>query len=349
MWTLLHADKFEQLVLKSDEQDIDWSMFINPDDKEDDLTSIKHMPLHIYNWSQNSRRVYHLNQDLQLFLEATELGDTEWKDVIFPFDSFYISLEVPIKDNDGTACYDGILVSKYLANHPEGTFKTLELQLLTNEFANRPLLSKKDRELLTKTFRRNDVIQFSQILTKLYKRITFHSTCAVLYPELFKDVPISTAVGELWRQYVPRHDSLTVDDESVFFRSDWQDAAKIVLGFCLYLENIHSSKASMQFTPAKNPGTTLDQHSITNTAQFYDVRLDYNILSNEEKEYLNTDPQIRKAYREMGFHWRRAHKRFPRGTKHLPNAQKTEKVKACRVRADRQPPNSLTAGAKHNL
>lgn len=66
-------------------------------------------PMMLGSWCVNSRRVYHVDRDLQALLLNTKLDDLRWEDLVFPFDSFGISLEVPI--SRGKKEYDFMLVA----------------------------------------------------------------------------------------------------------------------------------------------------------------------------------------------------------------------------------------------
>src|SRR3989344_1102241 len=52
-------------------------------------------------WVTQSKRVWHLNEDLQLMLMASSFGDMRCSEIPWPFETFGISLEVPITCTDG--------------------------------------------------------------------------------------------------------------------------------------------------------------------------------------------------------------------------------------------------------
>lgn len=77
-------------------------------------------------WNRMSRRVFHLPYSLQMALGSATFPDIPWKDVVWPFDSFIITLEKPIQIQE-----PGI---------PVETFDTLMVSKLPSDGVTRPIV-----------------------------------------------------------------------------------------------------------------------------------------------------------------------------------------------------------------
>jgi hypothetical protein len=60
------------------------------------LKNYQAFPYELFLWNVSSRRVFHLPHSLQAMLASAELPDIRWSDMLWPFDSFIISLEKPL-------------------------------------------------------------------------------------------------------------------------------------------------------------------------------------------------------------------------------------------------------------
>lgn len=371
----IYADRFEDMVLGREQFAADdWNKFSIQYTEEDEhgeflnnaLSDINSLPFNIWKWSRGARRVFHITEELQMFLEATHLGETLWEDITFPFDYFYISLDSPIDGSEHQ--YDGILVSVYdtedFMNVMGATDsddaeilpkRMLDITLFPNELGNFDLLPAYVRRGYQKAVKHKGYEKLLKLMTDSavngFERP--HLGRLMLITDDFDMTPISTSISDLLKNEAMAEMLGGENNQHLaetFSEASKETALKLVLGLCLYLECGESQSNQVVINrPAETDGHSLDEKHIAKSCDFYNVQLDYQVLTEEEKDFLKSDPKIKRAYREMGFHWRRAHKRYAPGVKQIPGAVKTIKVKACRVRADKAPNYGVVAGARHIL
>lgn len=367
----VHAETFENTVLAREEfLPSDWDKFSLKYREEDEhghflnnaFSDVNALPFGVWKWSRGARRVFHVGKELQMFLEATSLGDTLWSDITFPFDHFYISLDEHIPGNQHQ--YDGILVSmcdlrevwnpeelteEELATVPS---RMLDITLFPKELGNFHLLPKNTRKIFQKALKQNRVQQLWQLCNEHASKGFYRPQLGrlLLFPDEFGDTPISAKVSDLLQNEF-MHSVLDTDSNrhlnKTFTEDSKEIALKLVLGLCVYLESSEAEGGQIKTTPpSERTNNSLDEKFITNSCNFYDLELNYEILTEEEQALLKSNADIRRAYREMGFHWRRKHKRYPPGMKGAPGAKKTVEVKACRVRPDKAPEYGLVPGTR---
>ncbi len=79
----------------------------------------------LYGWCMTSKRVFALDQDIQLLLGATSLGKLTWSDVMLPFPCFAIKLAEPIATREKEV--DFLVVRHNLTPVPDGMSPTINI------------------------------------------------------------------------------------------------------------------------------------------------------------------------------------------------------------------------------
>jgi len=340
----------------------------NPEDAGSDvLSSLRRymsFPSELFMWNRMSRRVFHLPPGLQALLASASFPEIPWSDVLWPHDSFIITVEKPlvmIGDNGERDEYDTILVTK-LPHELDGGHVSVRLLdkpsrdgvkvgYTTDDVMRiKTALKKGDYRRAVHTARRK-----SAQLDKIYNRMNGSTSCALeirlrgssmiaLEAEEIFDLEFSglhtpgTFIGEA----VPEWDTLPRIEQARY--EVMSVACRIAIGWALYLESLAAKPGSLEWSPPQKQkkqnrmgGATA---VITQPDEICHIagrgRIDpaeYGV----SKDSCNNQGFIRP-------HWRRAHWRRPRGSP--PNAPKTIKIPALLVRADLVPLYGIIGGTK---
>lgn len=306
------------------------------------------LPLHLWSWTHNSRRVFHITKELQLLLEATSLGDVRWSDIQLPFHSFVITLELPIEDK-GEPLYDCMMVSQYRTVNEDSTAVLpntfCSVLVLSKDLEERKLLSNNQRDNLTRLCNRREWAKLSKQIAEHQDTVWPRATVFSLDLDSIQNSLVTESTVNLVNQ--SPHTTPYAKDAEAHLSQDM--SLRLLAGLCLYLEGLGSVSPHKSDWRRLAKTDRLDRNAISNPAQVCAVSLDYNLLTPEEREVLSTDPGARRAYKEMGFHWRRKHKRRPPGQGKNPAAPKTVPVPAYRVRIDRRLEETIAGGSEQRL
>ncbi|MBM3272449.1 hypothetical protein FJY94_04205 [Candidatus Kaiserbacteria bacterium] len=314
------------------------------------FTSVAKMgtvPLEMFAWTRRSRVSYVLPKGLQrLFVSAT-YPNVRWEDVLLPFDSFVIVLEEPfrLEEEDGVwSEFDAILVTTYDGDGD------VALRLM-----RRSLVPAQVRRFPERAVRRFDITR-RRDQTKAREQLIRHYVewrePLGLNPEgrltsLFMcqfDSPhdrVRIEPGDFARQYSSSELLGRTEAAWRFDPHSW--AAKIVVGWCLYLQSMSSSNLAwsqhrerVQFRRGRRGLTGV----ITNVDHVCTIlgsgTLDPTTYGLSEQEHREGSSFFVRP------HWRRAHMRREPGT--APDTPKTVKVPPVLVRKDLLPLFGLVGG-----
>ena len=96
----------------------DWKLSkieLCPDNLRGSHHAYELFPYELFKWNRNSRRVFHLPTSLKTLLETADLPNVTWDDILWPFDSFIVTIEEPITINypdKRIIKFDTIMVTK---------------------------------------------------------------------------------------------------------------------------------------------------------------------------------------------------------------------------------------------
>lgn len=323
--------------------DFDQAKFVGTLETEFDalLGGYKILPTMLAGWCANSRRVYHLDRDLQALLMATSLESLVWDDVQAPFESFGISLEEPLKSLDGST-YDFLLVSPL----DELDFVSSEDKILPwclFEFQSRFAHWKPTtlRKALESRVRMGKYFEAAQLASKkglLKRNLKFlrGSIVSRSHPTSIEDL-----LTELAR-----------DSEKDRWGQTGHLSWRLVIGLCMYLNMLPPESPRIgAWTPSpKLSGRmkSLDTAAITDESQVCTVS-SVRTLSREESDTLLRRVTGRATAIEMRAHFRTGHWRRPPGTAHNLEQKKTVWVQPTIVRRDRLPEGGAPGGGQIDL
>ncbi len=304
------------------------------------ISPLHSFPVSLNEWSRNSRRVFHLTEELLTLLSLTSLDGVRWSEVHWPFESFLVTLDQPLVDDNGTS-FDAILL--YRLHTTEGSSVGFQLYS-SNLEAYRPLTFD-DRERINKFLARG----VNGPLKKASGKITGWFKANKEIPiSLYIVLPLGVEDCLVTDSYRALYDKLGYAYTGV--REDGSanpviDAAiRIVVGLCLYLATIRSEGGEQQSSWEGIPReeSKKDPRAVTREAKVCWVSSKYR-LSREESDVIESFRG--RAHVSMCAHWRRGHWRRSPGQGNNPDAPKHVWVRPALVRKDRLKPGELPGGS----
>ena len=294
-----------------------------------------HLPYYLGQWNTNSRRIYHLPEDLVLMLQATSLRGRTFRDLRFPFPSFALALECPIITDTGQAM-DFILLSG--ESTPEAWYA----------FAKK-----------LGGWKPTDVASHYKI--KKAMSMGNHQRFQRL---AYKPITDANRTPELWTGYAWPGDNdgncdVDIEDDlQAAARSAKRDEAldwtnklfRVVIGFTFYLQAFHESQKDLvtRIRNEDHPKLRASSYgtSLVSPEEIFKVQSIFS-LSREERDGLSNFFAGRGGW-EVNTHFREGHWRRPPGEGDNPLAQKTVWVRPTMVRRDRLAENTLPMGTGVN-
>lgn len=346
--------KFEQTVFDNTThmlKDSEWGSSRRMREEFWAFGSMYRFPFEFFEWSRKSRRAFHLPSGLwQVFVEAT-YPEIRWSDVLLPFESFIITLDggIQINMDDGglSFIYDTILVAR------TGVGSGVSIRLI-----RAPLAPKENRRLsedvkhrFETLHKRGDQKKTLAFLEKKYQEWND----AIIYPPALESVVFFKDKVDS-KSRVALEPSDIVDGLEAYEQAGFpsreeaeevcaalSDAAKIVVGWCLYLRTLTASSMSWKSLERRKikRGTrgvtgiiTQPEHLCTILGE---ARLD-------PVAYGLSEPRSQNSGFFKRPHWRRAHFARPRGS--APTAVKSVEVPPLLIRKDLVPLFGIIGGTK---
>lgn len=313
------------------------------------LNFYENFPRELFQWNRTSRRVFHLPHSLEVMLASAEFPDMVWGDILWPFDSFIITVEKPIvvRHPGGIdQVFDTIMVTKgntvtgerinlrWIQTLPTGDKK---LGLNVSEVERFRNLLKKGRisdalmlwEKRIKEIRTLYPLMIGSQVTELEIRGSSEKLITEAH-ELFDHLGgIRNAYGN--RLY---------DQSTQSFYEALSVSLRLTVGLMLYLETISKESAEWQSVERKKAGVMSGgSPSIITQPE--------NICFIVGKGRIDPSEVTADTGRrcDKGFvrpHWRRAHYRRSPGS--ALDAPKTHRIPPVLVRADLVPLYGIIGG-----
>jgi len=295
------------------------------------------LPYYLWQWTQCSRRIYHISAELQLFLRATALDGVTWGEVKMPFDSFAIQLNDPIKDPKSGQLYDVLFISKH-----EIQRSSLDLVLLNKKLEDYTAVTSTKRQSIEQDFRDRQWDKIGHWLKALNAR---HNEC--LATEI--NINLDRMQGAAIEDY-PEADAEKdkVDHPHADVASLWEQTVRTLVGLCLYLRTLPvGSSHQSEWKPVHKTVGLLDAKCITREALICAVS-SIHTITREERQILAQAVSGQGGY-ELRAHFRCGHWRRPPGLGLDPSAEKTVWVRPSWVRRDRLPKDGVPGGSEFIL
>ncbi|MFA6429490.1 MAG: hypothetical protein WCV84_03245 [Patescibacteria group bacterium] len=297
-------------------------------------------PIYLRDWMASSKRVFHLDEELQALLAGLSFGKMRVADVLFPFDSFLVTLEVPLMMDLGR--YDAILISR-IKPPPDAAVSKLPVEhglsmaLLSTSLGGYMPLAKYDKDLLRNVCRKNSPSAHNHLLA-------YEDRIPDPGPFVSTLIPKSVMKRALANEPIPElAEAQTVTgkiepDFSIHFRMAVNNALRYVLGLCLYLTSLpakspHRSDWEKPLFPGKP-----DPRAISNDALICHVTSRFTLSAEVKAQLLSS---LHGSGREVCVHPRNSHFRRRPGFGHDPDAPKVVIVGPTLVRKDRLRPGEM--------
>jgi hypothetical protein len=295
---------------------------------EADKMGMPDIALMLLAWNHFSRRVYSIDESLQVLLSTTSVDGIRWEDVYFPFESFLITLPIPIPNRDGIL-HDSLL---FLRNQPEWGDKSILILPLPMTL-NGCGLSRFDKRRLLMAAHQGEFLRLADLTKealseKRFPRLPF--VCERIDGGIMVSDTMLNPFGGATNDPILNGNNWP----------EWQLAIRIVVGFCMYLEHRPGAEGS-DWIPVPKIRRHPDRRAISNAAQICSVASIYPVAETELRRFRES-----KSLYEVSAHWRAAHKRRPPGMGSDPAAEKTVKIPTVLVRRDRLEPGELPGGSK---
>lgn len=271
-------------------------------------------------WTYGSREVFHLQPSLQAMLELTTVKGLAWGDILWPYYGYAISLDRPIRREDGLTV-DTMIV----ANQPQPSGKTvvsIQLYDVRLEHWTPPKGDVWDRLETMQMYGR--WAQLDKGLEEI-KGLTAHAdiSCPHMYDIYGPEEKVRSA-SERW---VDEATKIKTGRRDQIF---WAQALRVVLGLNLYLSTLPPGSSRRQEGPhplldPKVRGITSGAHVCTVVGQ--------RTLTDEELESLGPDTAPR-LYRQIRPHWRRGYYRRLPGYGQDPSAPRCVRIEPVYVHKD---------------
>ena len=264
------------------------------------------IPFSVLSWNMSSRRIFHLNSDIQNLLDATSIKTLTWADLKFPFDSFLITLDDVLKTKNGPT-FDTILVSKVghilPDDFPTRDSEMWELRLLPPGLSNCKRLSKSIRKKMIRLRLNGD--SEGKINDIWEKHLSYDKDEQMILPTMYfyPDEAPNAGILETLSHGVVLDQRMPLKDFAI------NSAFHIMINLCVYLENYPSSAQSK--VPSKKNGSR--KKRIASENAFVDQVSDIFKVTCKFKMQKDIITKMvdfvksSKAVFEKRAHWRRAH------------------------------------------
>ncbi len=328
---LVHWREYRQALRRHRGLEFNEARFIGSPRLIKTLGNAQYLPRAIARWTAESRRVFEIDDDLQTILYSTSLGRMNWSDIVWPFQSFLVSLSrsIQLDLNDPISSFDAILVS-WVADAVGAQW--IEFRLFNSTFETYVPLSDIERQRYERMIARKEWNELEKKIEPIgLSLFKINSTAFCLkVPDI--DMPIHQAVSHLW-------DRMGEGRQGAQIYPECDAALHIVLGLCVYLQGLPVSSGGVWRGFARE--RRRDPRSLSEDGQVCSVACIY-LLTEEERKVFGGSGSCA----ELCAHFRRAHWRRRPGFGKDASAKRTVRVRSARIRHDRLRPGELPGGTR---
>lgn len=321
-------------------------------------SSFASLPLALYKWMKQSRRVFHINTELQALLNTILITNVKWSDILFPFDAFIITFDDPITFFDGNShfvCKCVMVSQTRTGEFPElNEPNFLQFRMFEeNQGYQIPTLTKRSikaamdkgqwRKATKLVCRENEKMENDNRLGEAV--ISFKI-------DDLQNSKVSTSALKLIKeqtgeevQYIVRNQEQTSWKQEHY--ASWDKVIRLVVGTCLYLATLPSNsphKSAWKKTQRTNKST--DKSAITQEAQVCTVTNTHKLTADEKKAVSSINRKNQGSGSEKCAHSRRGFWRKQAGKSNDPLAPKCIMVRPALIRPDRLPKGGVISGTK---
>ncbi len=312
-------------------------------------------PLELFKWNRCSRRVYHLPHQLEALLASATLPEIRWCDVMWPFESFIITLERPVQTLHPGGFYeliDTLLVTKADLGEGDGPGVCIRWFQVPQKSGMRLGLSI------------SEVAQFEQLL----KRKEYNKAARLLDGAGNKMVECSPALYGSQRGVIDIDTEIDqrieIEPEELYRKNGWGPepwekcpdstrslfetisvTMRIVIGWMLYLETLSKTSVLQRRESRKGHVRAISGGAsgiITEPEHIFDI-IGRGQIGKAQKG-TTSETRHRNGPAFIRPHWRSPYWRRPWGSP--LDAEKTLRIPAKLVREDLVPLYGIIGGTK---
>jgi hypothetical protein len=357
---LLHATSFRQAVLRCHEKPFDPERFLGDTAILEEMGSWNYLPSSLWGWSRDSRRLYHLNAELQDLFLRTETDGIRWEDLSWPFKSFGIQLATPISIEKNL--YDTVLVAEQTWASAEtapadprnpSSPSFLQVLLLGPSLETYGPVPKPVRQEIGDAIRRRNINQAAKLLNRAFAHLNLLTPAIHFHLEL--DAIGKQAIGTRsnilirssllhWGERIGKEAPPGSEDPSLGAQFD--PVIRVMVGLLVYLSN---RPPASHLSPPRRPTAPAPGQSprfITSEAEICETQGAYHPPEEAPQEERRTH---RPGGYEVSPHHREGYYRRRSGEGNNPDAPRVIWVPPTTVRKDLLPPGALPLGSKKAL
>ncbi len=326
---------FRKFLLRTrPETDFDKSRFFYSDTLNEHMSPEDYDALALFGWTQSSRKVFHLNREVSSIFRGTSLHTLSWSEVLWPFDSFAITLEEPLLIDDNFSC-DCIVVCR-LEFEDDGWFTLISAYGPPK--ASFQMIPEAKFRAIAKSIRKKRLSKAGRTLLATIRRYKTRAPTRLHFGATDNTRVVESAD---WLSNRKLSSGVDLDEKRLEAIRCSQGVFRIVASLCQYLASLQPK--SRHATAVKSAKVeTIDPKAITTGADITVVRNRFRLT---QAEWDALEGKASASGGEVAPHWRRAHWRRPRGKGNDPTAEKTVWVKPTLVRRDRLPEVGLPGGS----
>lgn len=300
--------------------------------------SLMQFPLYLRDWTVSSRRAFHLDEEVQALLSALSFRGMKWADLLFPFESFLVTFEVPIRTE--LDAYDAAIVTRLYApdvlRHENGE-SGLSIGLLSSRLNEYRPFTTLEKDMLWRAARKGSARVRDAIDPENPRFLDpgpFLSTSAgpnflerMASESITEGHPVLSLGGE-------------TSSDTLASTGAMNAAFRLTAGLCLYLSSLEST--SPHRSGWKTPPTRglPDPKAITRDSQVCLIRSSFELSPEERTVFI-----MGSGGYEMSARFRRGHYRRLPGEGQNPHAPKVVLVRPTLLREDRLAPGELPGGS----
>jgi hypothetical protein len=287
-------------------------------------STLQVFPYCLASWVKSSRRVFKVESDLQMLLDATSLEGVTYGDIRFPFQSFMVELERPLVD-DQLQRYSSILVTSDQGD--DGEIKCLWFYIISDDTMHQKTLMAEDRQKLRNALQKNNDGRIKKIAMKLdgFQKKTpwlMFQSRSLLSDELIEG-------------------SLVIDtvQQNIFMV-----AIRVTLGLCLYLKSLPVGSDRVSDWRLIERVQSLKGRAVSNNSQACSVASTFKLSAEERFAFSDRDEEPTRSFGEKCCHFRRGTWCKPPNSG--PEARRTKWRRPTIVRLDKLEPGQLPKGSE---
>lgn len=341
---LKHWPEFRDYLLhRMDGEAFDFDRFEGSDAQRKAMGYPWRIARSLARWTQGSRRIFTITEELQDLLEGMTLGAVGWNEIVLPFDAFILALPRPIlalaEDMSPQEAFDLIFVEKVVDPDRDG-FRMEFGCVSPNILQYRPLgeTVRKDWLKAVEKVRRNRLERMMDL-----QRASMKKEALFWRHEIEHDILEQSRLGDIDEAF--GDESLPTGPYSAAWREFRPnlEILRYVGAFSLYLMSLPPQSGHRSNWQPADPSP--DPKAITRGTEVCSVSSVFT-LTTEEREAFRWSPSGR---RQQAAHFRRGHFRKRPGQGSDPDAPKVVLVRPALVRGDRLKPGELPGGSLANL